>query len=93
MKECKRIRSTLNKSIKTICQSPNKYCRNPEKDFTRRKKLPMEKVMNTIFISSINTINISIIILLYGFCDTLQKKLQRVSAVAGSLIGQITLLL
>lgn len=48
MKESKRIRTALNKSIKTICQSANEYCRNPEKDFTRRKKLPMDKVIKAV---------------------------------------------
>lgn len=48
MKECKRIRTALNKCIKTVCQSTNQYCRNPEKDFTRRKKLPMDKVIKTV---------------------------------------------
>ena len=48
MKESKKIRTALNKSIKTVCQLTNQYCRNPEKDFTRRKKLPMDKVIKTI---------------------------------------------
>ena len=48
MKESKRIKGALNKSIKTVCQSTNQYCRNPEKDFSRRKKLPMDKVIKTV---------------------------------------------
>lgn len=48
MKESKRIRTALNKSIKTVCQSKNQYCLNPEKDFSRRKKLPMDKVIKTV---------------------------------------------
>lgn len=66
MKECKRIRSTLNKSIKTICQSPNKYCRNPEKDFTRRKKLPMEKVIKTVLGFSSKSLNNELIDIFSG---------------------------
>ena len=48
MNQIKRIKAALNKSIKTVCQSPSQYCRNPEKDFTRRKKLPMDKVIKTV---------------------------------------------
>ena len=48
MKESKRIKGALNKSIKTVCQSTNQYCRNPEKDFSRRKKLPVDKVIKTV---------------------------------------------
>ena len=48
MNQIKRIKSTLNKCIKTVCQSPSQYCRNPEKDFTRKKKLPMDKVIKTV---------------------------------------------
>ena len=48
MNQIKRIKAALNKSIKTVCQSSSKYCRNPEKDFTRRKKLPMDKVIKTV---------------------------------------------
>ena len=48
MKESKRIRTALNKSIKAVCQSKNQYCLNPDKDFTRCKKLPMNKVIKTV---------------------------------------------
>lgn len=48
MNQIKRIKAALNKSIKAVCQSPSQYCRNPEKDFTGKKKLPMDKVIKTV---------------------------------------------
>ena len=48
MNQIKKIKSALFKSIKAVCESPNKYCRNPKKDFTRRKKLPMDKTIKTV---------------------------------------------
>ena len=36
MNQIKGIKAALNKSIKTVCQLPMDYCRNPKKDFTRR---------------------------------------------------------
>ena len=48
MNQIKRIKAALNKSIKAVCKSPSQYCRNPEKDFTRKKKLPMDKVIKTL---------------------------------------------
>ncbi len=57
MNQIKRIKSALNKSIKTVCQSPSKYCRNPKKDFTRRKKLPMNKVIKTVLGFSSKSLN------------------------------------
>lgn len=61
MNQIKRIKSTLNKCIKTVCQSPREYCRNPEKDFTRRKKLPMGKVIKTVLGFSSKSLNNEII--------------------------------
>lgn len=66
MKQIKRIKASLNKSIKAICQSANKYCRNPEKDFTRRKKLPMEKVMKTVLGFSSKSLNNELIDIFSG---------------------------
>ena len=66
MKQIKRIKAALNKSIKAICQSANKYCRNPEKDFTRRKKLPMEKVMKTVLGFSSKSLNNELIDIFSG---------------------------
>ena len=48
MNQIKKIKTALNKSIQTVCQSTSEYCRNPEKDFTRRKKLPMDKTIKTV---------------------------------------------
>lgn len=48
MNQIKKIKNALNKSIKAVCQSSREYCRNPEKDFTRRKKLPMDKVIKSV---------------------------------------------
>lgn len=61
MNQIKRIKATLNKCIKTVCQSPREYCRNPEKDFTRRKKLPMGKVIKTVLGFSSKSLNNEII--------------------------------
>ena len=61
MNQIKRIKSTLNKCIKTVCQSPREYCRNPEKDFTRRKKLTMGKVIKTVLGFSSKSLNNEII--------------------------------
>lgn len=57
MNQVKRIKSALNKSIKTVCQSPSEYCCNPEKDFTRRKKLPMDRVIKTVLGFSSKSLN------------------------------------
>lgn len=35
MKTVKKIKSALTKSINSICKSKDKYCVNPQKDFTR----------------------------------------------------------
>lgn len=48
MNQFKRIKAALSKSIKLVCQSPHEYCLNPEKDFTERKKLPMDRVIKTV---------------------------------------------
>ena len=61
MNQIKRIKAALNKCIKTVCQSPREYCRNPEKDFTRRKKLPMDKVIKTVLGFSSKSLNNEII--------------------------------
>lgn len=66
MNQIKRIKSALNKSIKTVCQSPSNYCRNPEKDFTRRKKLPMNKVIKTVLGFSSKSLNNELINIFSG---------------------------
>lgn len=69
MNQIKRIKSALNKSIKTVCQSPSNYCQNPEKDFTRRKKLPMDKVIKTVLGFSSKSLNNEIIDIFSGNPD------------------------
>ena len=61
MNQIKRIKAVLNKSIKSVCQSPSEYCLNPEKDFTRKKKLPMDKVIKTVLGFSSKSLNNEII--------------------------------
>ena len=61
MNQIKRIKAAIIKSIKTVCQSPSQYCRNPEKDFTRRKKLSMDKVIKTVLGFSSKSLNNEII--------------------------------
>ena len=69
MNQIKRIKTALNKSIKTVCQSPKEYCRNPEKDFTRRKKLPMDKVIKTVLGFSSKSFNNEMIDIFSGDTD------------------------
>ena len=57
MNQVKRIKAALSKSIKAVCQSTSRYCRNPETDFTRRKKLPMDKVIKTVLGFSSKSLN------------------------------------
>ena len=66
MNQVKRIKAALNKSIKTVCQSPSIYSRNPEKDFTRRKKLPMDRVIKTVLGFSSKSLNNEIIDIFSG---------------------------
>ena len=69
MNQIKRIKAALNKSIKTVCQSPSEYCKNPEKDFTRRKKLPMDRVIKTVLGFSSKSLNNEIIDIFAGNPD------------------------
>lgn len=48
MNQAKRIKSTLNKCIKNVCAEKERYCVNPERDFSHNKKLPMDKVIKTV---------------------------------------------
>ena len=44
----KTIKRTLKKCIKEISMHPELYCKNPEKDFTRKRKLPLEQVVKSV---------------------------------------------
>lgn len=57
MKTTKKIKNTLNNCIKSTCQSKEKYCVNPDTDFTRNKKLPMEKVIKAVLGLSSKSLN------------------------------------
>lgn len=69
MNQIKRIKAALNKSIKTVCKSPSEYCKNPEKDFTRRKKLPMDRVIKTVLGFSSKSLNNEMIDIFTGNPD------------------------
>ena len=66
MNQIKKIKTALNKSIQTVCQSTSEYCRNPEKDFTRRKKLPMDKTIKTVLGFSSKSLHNELIDILSG---------------------------
>ena len=42
------IKNTLNSVIRDMAKHPENFCRNPEKDFTRRRKLPFEKILTLL---------------------------------------------
>ncbi len=42
------IKNTLNSVILDMARHPEDFCRSPEKDFTRNRKLPFEKVLNLL---------------------------------------------
>lgn len=44
----KYIKSTLNSVIRDMAKHPEDFCRCPEKDFTRKRKLPFEKVLTLL---------------------------------------------
>ena len=44
----KRIKDTLNSVIRDMGKHPEDFCRCPEKDFTRTRKLPFEKVLSLL---------------------------------------------
>ena len=50
----------LNGIIKDVSKSINKYCVNPGKDFTRNRKLPVDKLLKFILESEGNSINAEI---------------------------------
>lgn len=57
MKTTRKIKITLNNCIEEICQSKEKYCANPDTDFTRNKKLPIEKVIKAVLGFSSKSLN------------------------------------
>lgn len=44
----KTIKRTLKRCIKEISSHPEPYCKNPGKDFTRKRKLPLEQVVKSV---------------------------------------------
>ena len=44
----KRIKNTLHSVIRDMVKHPENFCRCPEKDFTRNRKLPLEKVLTLL---------------------------------------------
>ena len=44
----KPIKRTLKRCIKEISSHPELYCKNPGKDFTRKRKLPLEQVVKSV---------------------------------------------
>ena len=44
----KRIKNTLHSVIRDMAKHPENFCRCPEKDFTRNRKLPLEKVLTLL---------------------------------------------
>ena len=44
----KRIKSTLHSVIRDMAKHPENFCRCPEKDFTRNRKLPFEKLLTLL---------------------------------------------
>ena len=48
MTKTKRILNTLNNCIEELCRSPQNFLADPEKDFTRRRKLCLEKVIRIL---------------------------------------------
>ena len=44
----KSIKRTLKRCIKELSSHPELYCKNPGKDFTRKRKLPLEQVVKSV---------------------------------------------
>ena len=57
MKVTRKFKKALNNCIETICRSKENYCVNPKTDFTRNKKLPMDKVIKAILSFSSKSLN------------------------------------
>jgi len=52
----KTIRKNLNIAIKTISQSSEQYVRHPDRDFTRKRKLPFESMLKLLVSMGGNTL-------------------------------------
>ena len=44
----KYVKKTLNAVIRDMSKQPELFCRDPERDFTRKRKLPFEKVLDLL---------------------------------------------
>lgn len=44
----KYVKDTLNAVIRDMAKHPTDFCRNPEKDFTRKRKLPFERILTLL---------------------------------------------
>ena len=44
----KHVKNTLNSVIRDMAKHPEDFCRCPEKDFTRKRKLPFEKILTLL---------------------------------------------
>ena len=44
----KHIKSALNSVIRDMAKHPEDFCRCPEKDFTRKRRLPFKKVLSLL---------------------------------------------
>lgn len=42
-----KVKKLLLKEIRSIVQNPKEYCVNPQKDFTRKRKIPLEQLLTT----------------------------------------------
>ena len=69
------IRKTLKKTISGISSNPQFFSKNPEKDFSRTRKLPFEKVVNSILTMSCKDLKCELMDF-FGF----EKDLPTVSA-------------
>ena len=44
----KHVKKLLLSEIKRIAENPQSYCTNPKSDFTRNRKLPLERIFTGI---------------------------------------------
>ena len=59
-KYAKKIKDNLENSIKEITINPKTYALNPEKDFTRTRKLPLDEMIRIILTIGGNSLNLEI---------------------------------
>lgn len=53
----KKVRKNLNTILSYMAKTPWLYAKNPARDFTRKRKLPFEKVMSTLICMGGGTLN------------------------------------